>query len=350
MGRLAVVGFTGHAVPDELRRIAATFDLAGVIYFARNIVEPRQVAELSREVAALTRTWPLWISVDQEGGRVARLKAPFTEWPPMAALGRAADDGLATRFAKALASELTAVGVTLDYTPVLDVHTNPDNPVIGDRALASRPEDVARLGAAIVRTLQGAGVGACGKHFPGHGDTSVDSHEALPMVEHDMARLMSTELPPFQAAIAQGVAAIMMAHLVVRAVDASRPASVSPAVIQNLLKTGLSFDGVVIGDDLGMKALSHDRPLPQASVAAVAAGCDVLLMCNSTADEQIQALEALIRAAETGVITQARVDDAFARQARVKASLAAAPRRTEHLSVVGCGEHQAIAAEMAGWL
>ena len=175
-----MIGFAGHSVPAGLRELAAEFDLGGVVYFARNVVDPPQVAELSREVASLARDWPLWISVDQEGGRVARLKAPFTEWPPAITLGRSGDEALAARFARALAAELAAVGINLDHAPVLDVHTNPANPVIGDRALAERAEDVARLGAVVIRTLQEAGIASCGKHFPGHGDTSVDSHNELP--------------------------------------------------------------------------------------------------------------------------------------------------------------------------
>src|SRR5262245_50876287 len=134
VGRFAIVGFGGHSVPAELRALAAEFDLAGVVYFARNVVEPRQVAELSREVATLARDWPLWISVDQEGGRVARLRAPFTEWPPAITLGRSGDDALAARFARALATELDAVGINMDHAPVLDVLTNTSNTVIGDRA------------------------------------------------------------------------------------------------------------------------------------------------------------------------------------------------------------------------
>ena len=147
------------------------FDLGGVILFGRNVEAPEQVAQLTYDAQALTREWPLWVSVDQEGGRVARLRAPFTQWPPMRTLGRSGDAQLAERFARALASELTAVGVSLDYAPVLDVHTNPHNPVIGDRALSDDPEVVARLGATIIRTLQAHGLAACGKHFPGHGDT-----------------------------------------------------------------------------------------------------------------------------------------------------------------------------------
>src|SRR3954469_23488358 len=183
VGQLAIVGFEGHDVPADVRALAREFDLGGVIFFARNVESPEQVADLSRQCQALAEEIPLWVSVDQEGGRVARLKRPFTEWPPMATLGRAGSsesDSLAERFARALAAELHAVGISLDYTPVLDVLTNPKNPVIGDRALAERADDVARIGAILIRTLQAEGIAACGKHFPGHGDTSVDSHFELP--------------------------------------------------------------------------------------------------------------------------------------------------------------------------
>ena len=172
IGQLLIAGFNGQQIPAELRSLAREFGLGGVILFARNIVEPEQVAELAFDAARLVPDLPVWVSVDQEGGRVARLKSPFTEWPPMATLGRSGDVGLADRFARALAMELKSVGITLDYAPVLDIHTNPKNPVIGDRALAEKAEEVARLGAAIIRTLQGEAVAACGKHFPGHGDTS----------------------------------------------------------------------------------------------------------------------------------------------------------------------------------
>src|ERR1700704_1267056 len=167
IGQLLIAGFNGHQIPQELRSLAKEFGLGGVILFARNVAEPEQIAELCFEASRLTADLPPWVSVDQEGGRVARLKAPFTEWPPMATLGRSGDTALAERFAGALAAELKAVGITLDYAPVLDIHTNPKNPVIGDRALSEKSEEVARLGAAIVMALQTEGVAACGKHFPG---------------------------------------------------------------------------------------------------------------------------------------------------------------------------------------
>src|SRR5262252_8819660 len=231
IGRLLIAGFGGHQVPVELASLSREFGLGGVILFARNVAEPEQVAELAFESARLVPDLPLWVSVDQEGGRVARLKAPFTEWPPMATLGRSGDVKLAERFARALAAELKAVGITLDYAPVLDIHTNPNNPVIGDRALAEKADDVARLGAAIVRTLQAEGIAACGKHFPGHGDTSTDSHVELPLVEHPPERLRQVELVPFKAAIEAGVATIMTAHVLVPSVDDAKPATLSRRVV-----------------------------------------------------------------------------------------------------------------------
>jgi beta-N-acetylhexosaminidase len=348
VGRLAIVGFTGHTAPDDLRRLAAEFDLGGVIYFARNVVEPAQVAELSREAAALARERPYWISVDQEGGRVARLRAPFTEWPPAITLGRSGDDALAARFARALALELRAVGINLDYAPVLDVRTNPVNQVIGDRALADRAEDVARLGAVVIAALQESGVAACAKHFPGHGDTVLDSHEALPIVDHDRRRLDAVELVPFRRAIADGVAAVMMAHVLVPALDRHRPASLSPAALA-ILKNDLGYSGVVMTDDMGMKAAIADIGLAEAAVQAIEAGCDVLLLCNSTVEEQVGALEALIRAAEAGRLTQKRLDDADLRHRRAKERLIPVPRAAVGLDVVGCAAHQAVAREMAAW-
>src|SRR5215813_4510852 len=257
MGRLLIAGFNGNQIPVELRSIAREFGLGGVILFGRNIEAPEQVAELCYEAGRLVPDLPLWMSIDQEGGRVARLKAPFTEWPPMATLGRSGDPALAERFARALAAELKAVGVTLDYAPVLDVHTNPKNPVIGDRALAANAKDVARLGAAIVRTLQGEGIAACGKHFPGHGDTSTDSHHELPLVEHPPERLRETEFAPFRAAIEAGVATIMTAHVLVPSLDEQRPATLSKTIVDGLLRRELGYQGVILSDDLEMKEIGR---------------------------------------------------------------------------------------------
>src|SRR5919112_1535893 len=224
IGQYLIGSMPGTTIPVEFRSLAREFDLGGVILFSRNIEAPEQVAELSAESEALGRTMPAWVSVDQEGGRVARLKEPFTKWPPMATLGRAGkqSEQLAERFAKALAAELKAVGISLDYAPVLDIHTNPKNPVIGDRALSEKPDVVSKLGRVIIDELQKAGVAACGKHFPGHGDTATDSHLELPIVEHAPDRLRAIEFAPFKAAIEARVAFIMTAHVLVISIDDER--------------------------------------------------------------------------------------------------------------------------------
>lgn len=360
IGQLLIGSFPATTIPVELRSLAREFGLGGVILFARNIEAPEQVAELSHDVQALATELPLWVSVDQEGGRVARLKAPFTEWPPMAVLGRSGDEALAARFASALAAELKAVGITLDYAPVLDIHTNPKNPVIGDRALAEDADVVARLGAAIIRGLQENGVAACGKHFPGHGDSSVDSHLELPIVEHPPDRIRRVECVPFRAAIKAHVAFIMTAHILVPSMDEERPATLSRRIVSDLLREELGFDGVILTDDLEMNALAATYTASEAAVQAIAAGCDGVLICRALATDrssdievQVEVLEALVHAVEDGGIPYGRLNDALLRQRRAKerffaAPVAAGPRSLRH--VVGCDEHIRIAEEMARYL
>jgi beta-N-acetylhexosaminidase len=356
VGQLLIAGFNGPQLPVELKAIAREFGLGGVILFARNIAEPEQVAELCDEASRLNPDLPLWVSVDQEGGRVARLKKPFTEWPPMATLGRSGDVKLAERFARALAAELKAVGFTMDYAPVLDVHTNPKNPVIGDRALADRAEEVARLGGAIVRVLQQEGMAACGKHFPGHGDTSADSHHELPLVEHPLERLRQVEFLPFRAAIEAKVATIMTAHVFVPAVDDKVPASLSHRIVTELLRDELHYDGVILSDDLEMKAIANEYAVPRAAVMAIDAGCDGVLICSGDHATQAEALEALVHAVEDDRLRSTRVEDALKRQLRAKERFLATPVGSRPLrgkalrDALGRDEHQAIADEMAQFL
>jgi beta-N-acetylhexosaminidase len=361
IGQLLIGCFPGTTIPAELRSLAREFGLGGVTLFRRNIEAPEQVAELTQDLQALAGELPLWVSIDQEGGRVARLRAPFTEWPPMATLGRSGDAALASRFGAALAAELRAVGVTLDYAPVLDVHTNPKNPVIGDRALSEDADAAGRLGAAIVRALQDNGIAACGKHFPGHGDTSVDSHLDLPIVEHPPDRLRRVEWIPFRAAIGADVAFIMTAHVLVPSLDDEQPATLSKTILEGCLRRELGFEGVILSDDLEMKALAQTHTVADAAVQAIAAGCDGVLVCRMVGlidhsqdiDVQAQVLEALVHGVEDGRITYKRLEDALARQRRAKERFLAAPVSTAPASlrqVVGCDAHRRIAEEMARFL
>ena len=360
IGQLLIGSLPARTIPAEMRSLAREFQLGGVILFARNIEAPEQVAELSHDIQSLASGAPLWVSVDQEGGRVARLRAPFTEWPPMAVLGRAGDVALASRFAAALAAELRAVGITLDYAPVLDIHTNPTNPVIGDRALAEDAAAVGKLGAAIVRGLQENGVAACGKHFPGHGDTSVDSHVALPVVEHPPDRIRRVECVPFREAIAAGVAFMMTAHVLVPSLDEEKPATLSRRIVYDLLRDELRFEGVILSDDLEMKALAATYAVPDAAVQAIAAGCDAVLVCRHLVEDRsrdvevhAEVLEALIHAVEDGRIPYKRLEDALTRNRRAKERFLAAavtPGAKDLRTVVGCDAHRRIADEMAAYL
>src|SRR5262249_55257150 len=269
-------------------------------------------------------------------------------WTRMMTLGRSGDVKLAERFARALAAELRAVGVTLDYAPVLDVHTNPKNPVIGDRALAETAHTVAALGSAIVRTLQGEGIAACGKHFPGHGDTSADSHHELPLVEHPPERLRDTEFVPFKAAIEAGVATIMTAHVFVPSLDETLPATLSPRVVKQILREELKYDGVILSDDLEMKAIANTYAVPQAAVMALQAGCDGALICSGDHHAQAAALEALIHAVEDERLSATHIDGALKRQRRAKERFLATavssrpPSGRELRAAIGRDEHLAI--------
>ena len=352
IGQLVVAGFDGSSIPVELAALAREFDLGGVILFARNIEAPLQVAELAYAARRLGRALPPWVSVDQEGGRVQRLRAPCTEWPPLATIGRCGDPALAEQFARALAQELRAVGITLDYAPVLDVRTNPHNPVIGDRALSGDEGQVAELGAILVQALQAEGIAACGKHFPGHGDTSVDSHHDLPVVEQERSHLDAVELRPFRAAIAAGVAMLMTAHVRYPALDDDAPATLSREVVTDLLRGELGFDGLVATDDMAMGAIAKHRDIAEASVEAVGAGCDLLLLCGTDAAVQAVVIERLIHAIEDGELPVRQVEAALVRQRRAKERFLAGEgdwrpppaRRLEAL--LGCDEHQAIAGRM----
>jgi beta-N-acetylhexosaminidase len=357
IGQLLIGSFTGTDVPVEMRALAREFDLGGITFFGKfgNIESPEQVAGLAFDVRSLGTEMPAWVGIDQEGGRVARLRSPFTEWPPMAVLGRSDDPLLAQRFAGALAAELAAVGISLDYAPVLDIHTNPKNPVIGDRALGEKPEVVAKLGRVIIEELQRAGVAACGKHFPGHGDTAADSHDELPIVEHAPDRLRAIEFAPFKAAIDARVGFIMTAHVLVVSIDDERPATLSPNIVQRILREELGFGGVIVSDDLEMKAIANTYPPGEAAVMAIAAGCDAVLMCggtSKTADIELQgmALEALIHAVEDERLPLKRVESALERNRQARERFLRdwrPPTAIQLRAVIGSEQHRAISEQMA---
>jgi beta-N-acetylhexosaminidase len=341
---LLFVGFDGTAPSPEVLELVRR-GVSGVVLFARNVVDAEQVAALS---AALKRAAerPLLVCVDQEGGRVARLRAPqgFTELPPMRALGDVGDEALAREAGRVLGSELRAVGIDQDFAPVVDVDTNPANPVIGDRSLSRDPAVVARLGAALAQGLQAAGVAACAKHFPGHGDTSEDSHTHLPHLPHALDRLLRIELAPFRALARAGVASVMTAHVVFEALDRARPATLSPAVM-SLLREQVGFDGCAISDDLEMKAVAEHFPLEEAAPGAVLAGVDALLVCHEAA-VQHRAIDLVRGAVERGRVPPARVAEARRRIAALLRFAGPAPDPAAARARLRTAPHLAIAARI----
>ena len=285
----------------------------GVILFARNAGPPERVgAQLAALRALYAGEAPPLLAVDQEGGRVARLRDGMVEMPSMMALGACADETLAQRAGAQLGRDLARYGLNLDLAPVLDLALEPRNAAIGARALGGDPHRVARLGGALVRGFTASGVGCAGKHFPGHGATLDDSHVALPSLDADIATLNARELVPFRAAIAAGVPAIMAAHVRVLAVDPAHPASLSAPVLDRLLRRQLGFTGVVFTDALEMHAIAGQADTGAAAAAALAAGADCI--CASAGiDAARAAIDGIVAAVERGELKEARVHDAAAR-------------------------------------
>lgn len=318
VGQLLVGGFSGTDIDATFARLATEGRLAGAILFRRNLGTLEEVRALTDALHALRPSDPLLVAVDQEGGRVERLRSPFPELPPMRVLGSLGRASLAERAGRVLGEGLRVLGFDQDYAPVLDVDSNPSNPVIGDRAFHSDPEVVGRLGAAFVEGLQAAGVAACGKHFPGHGDTDLDSHLALPRLEHPLERLRAVELPPFRAAARAGVASIMSAHVVFSALDPLLPATLSREVLRPLLREEVGFTGVIVSDDLEMKAVADHHGIEAAAVQAIAAGCDQLLICHHP-ELLERAFEAIVAAAVDGRLDPEAIRESADRVRALKA-------------------------------
>ncbi len=341
-GQLVVGGFDGHALPTSFRDVLAAGLRGGAILFKHNLGDVDEVVALTRALAdAAPAGLPPFIGVDQEGGRVLRLGPPFLEVPPMCVLGAADDLELTMAVGTQLGKELAAAGFNIDFAPVLDVDSNPDNPVIGDRAFGRDPRTVMKHGVALLRGLQGAGVLACAKHFPGHGDTSLDSHLELPTVAHAAERLARVELPPFRAASGAGVAAMMSAHVVYPALEPDVPATLSRAICTSLLRTEIGFDGVLFTDDLEMGAVAKHHPIERIAIDAVWAGCDVLLICKDE-DKQARAHRALVERARADSFFRERCEEAARRGVRVRRLR---PPRVDALAVAALGTGPALALE-----
>jgi beta-N-acetylhexosaminidase len=291
--RLLMVGFDGTTLPNH---VAKWIDqgLGGVILFRRNITNLAQLISLNGEI--LGRRKALMLGVDEEGGRVRRLRQITSDLPAMAQLGAIDDPKLAYRCGALLGRELAALGFSINFAPILDVHTNPDNPVIGDRAFATSPQQVIRLALPFAKGLQDMGVAACGKHFPGHGDTDTDSHLALPVLSHDEHRLASVELAPFRAAAQTDMAAMMTAHVIIKAYNKEHPSTLDGRAL-GILRRQYRYRGVIISDDLEMAAIADSYTMSEAIERGLHAGIDLFLVCRRQ-DRIEECVEALCKLAE----------------------------------------------------
>jgi beta-N-acetylhexosaminidase len=343
-GQLLMVGFEGPEDSHENQRLFREINPFGIILFARNISDKPTLLALNARLGALPCA-PL-LAIDHEGGRVDRLPAGFTRLPPALEISRLGDPGLWCEIGRMHGRELRAAGFHIDFAPVLDVHTNPDNPVIGDRAFGTTPEEVVHNALPYLQGLTEGGIIGCGKHFPGHGDTSCDSHLELPRLasaSHGLDRLRRLEMRPFARAIAQGVPMIMTAHIVCEAIDPAVPATLSPSIIDGILRRELGYRGVVVSDDLEMKAVADHYPVGEAAVAAVAAGCDLVLVCRQAALAQ-EAHEALSRAIADQELSPHRVAEALERLARLRRKAEKSSRQPTSPSWMGSPEHAALSA------
>lgn len=338
-GQLIVGGFDGHTLPKGFADELAAGRRGGAILFRRNVGDADAVAALNQSIAsAAPADLPALIAVDQEGGRVARLGTPFLKVPPMCVLGAADDLELTYAVGEQMGKELRAVGFNMDFAPVMDVDSNPDNPVIGDRAFGRDPRTVMTHGVAFMRGLQDGGVLACAKHFPGHGDTELDSHLDLPTVTHAADRLRRVELPPFRAISGAGVAAMMSAHVIYPALEPDVPATMSRAICSSLLRKEIGFEGVLFTDDLEMGAVAKHHPIERIAIEAVWAGCDALLICKSE-DKQHRALEALVKRAESDSFFRERCEEAASRFLRIRRMR---PARVDGLFLASLGTGPAL--------
>lgn len=319
IGQLLIIGLDGYRLNDTSRRMIRDYKVGGFILFKDNIETADQTVTLLNELKAANNgnAVPLWLSIDQEGGRVSRLPAEFRPTPSAKEIASKKDLAYTRGIAEAIGAELKALGFNMDFAPVLDINSNPKNPVIGDRAFGTTPQTVIAHGMESVFGINASGVAAVVKHFPGHGDTAVDSHHDLPIVEKTVEQLKQLELLPFAEAIKQDVDAIMVAHLLMRQIDEKHPASISKTVITDLLRKQLGYDGVVITDDMTMGALLKGNKIGDAAVQSILAGTDIVLVCHED-KLQLEVLQALEAAVNNGTLTEQRIDESLTRLLRLK--------------------------------
>lgn len=343
LGQLFIMGFNGLELPDDTSAFIAQAEIGGVIFFSPNYENPGLLAELSNQIQGCRTELPLWISVDQEGGKVQRFKKGFTKIPEAAAIAAADSPKLAFDIAEVIAKELKAVGVNLNFSPVADILTNPKNQVIGSRAYGSTEEQVSKISTGIVRGHLVSGVQACVKHFPGHGETSTDSHFALPKVDVTLETLREREFRPFVKAFKSRCAMVMTAHILCTQIDPERPATLSHKILSDILRQELRYSRIIISDDMEMKAITDHFGQEDAPRLAIEAGCDILIYRSEARARH--AYESLSKDLESGKLSPQVVIQAAQRVKTHKKEVLMPYQQVTIADVatkVGTPEHQAV--------
>jgi len=335
IGQMCMVGFHGLVAPNYILEWLSSGRIGGVILFSRNIESPGQVAKLT-QLCHQAAKYPILIGIDQEGGSVARLQKGFSQSPGAMVLGASGSEDLAFRVSKVLATEMYAMGINWDYAPVVDITHNINNPSVGTRSLGTDKYEVSRLAAAEVRGFQAGGVAACAKHFPGLGNTPVDTHEALAVIDASLEFLWDNDLVPFRAAVEAGVKTVMVTHVTFEALDSQYPATLSPVIAKQLLREKIGFSGVTTTDCMEMKAIaSHYQPGESATLAAIS-GHDLILFSH-TRDVQEEAYDGLLNAARSGQLSIEQIDASVERIRTLKEEVAI--KAPPDLSLVASQEH-----------
>ncbi|MCX7977742.1 MAG: beta-N-acetylhexosaminidase [Bdellovibrionaceae bacterium] len=351
LGQLMIIGISGSALTEEEKSFIVSNDIGGVVLFGRNLIEPRQVWELCESLRSLNPqlSAPLFIGIDMEGGRVHRLKPPFTQWPPLKRLGDIDNPTVSFHFAYGMALELRAIGINLDFAPCVDIFNNPANTVIGDRSIGNNPSLVERHASSLVRGYIKGGIVCCAKHFPGHGHTLADSHYELPIEDLDLKRLHSVELVPFKKVIRSKTDLIMTSHILFRRIDPQYPVTLSSRFLQDLLRKELRFKGLIVSDDLDMKALVANFDRNQIPLLALQAGVDILLYCNEP-EMPLQALNSIHATYMDDREFRSQIDEKIHRIIKFKSDRlqGAFPLPYEEaLKIIGCQEHRLFAHDVA---
>ena len=349
IGQHLIIGLKGAELTDDETKFIVQHNIGGIILFDRNVESPDQLRQLCLDLQNLRHKLPdkhpFFISIDMEGGRVARLKAPFTRWPDAAKIGALDSTSVAFKFSNMMAEELRSVGINLDYAPCVDVLTNPLNTVIGDRSLGSDPNVVAKLASALVRGYIKGGVLPCAKHFPGHGGTLVDSHDDLPVEDISMKELDAAALIPFKKTFRARLDFVMTAHIKFPQIDPDFPVTLSKIFLQDILRKELRFRNLVITDDLGMGALVKHYDKKEIPILALNAGCDVLLFCNDFEQPEIS-LEAIYKAIENKQLNEEQLNESYSKIISVKKERLGQPDplpMTEVSKLVGHPDHLRLA-------